>query len=267
MPPIAKQMRGAANPDHTRPPPDSVSRPGNFMIIAQARSGSTLLCELLNRQDDITCHGEVFSRVWIDRLIPPPGGHPLSAANIREMLPGRDTDPLCFMSTHVMTFAGQATGFKIIYDDFIDPRFQDALVRYANANDVRIIHLRRRNHLAAFVSRARMMRFGIRHSDRPFGKNGEVQTASIKVCPRELQRYIARQSALAAHIDATFPQALQLTYEGLREDFPRLLNHLAVSSNRPFAAPLRKLSPSDLSDVIENYAELREFDHPAQPVW
>ncbi|WBU59760.1 hypothetical protein [Paracoccus albus] len=166
-----------------------------------------------------------------------------------------------------MTFPSRTTGFKIIYDDFIDPRFQDALIAYANENEVRTIHLRRLNHLAAFASRARMTRFGIRHSDRPFGKNGEVQTGSIKVCPRELKRYIARQSVLAAHIDATFPDALQLEYENLREDFPLLLDHLAIDPSRPFHAPLRKLAPPDLSDVIENYAELREFDHPAQPAW
>ena len=267
MPSIAKQTGGASNPDHARLLSHIASRPRNFMIIAQARSGSTFLTELLNRQDDITCHGEVFSRVWIDRLVPPPGRQPLSTACIREMLPSRNSDPQGFMSNHVMRFPSQATGFKIIYDDFIDPRFQDALIRYAKANEVRIVHLRRRNHLAAFVSRARMSRFGIRHSDRPLGKNGDVQTGRIKVCSRELKRYTARQSALAAHIDATFPHALQLTYESLRDDFPRLLNHLAVDPDRPFYAPLRKLAPPDLSEVIENYAELRVFDRPPQPVW
>ena len=138
-----------------------------FMIIAQARSGSTFLREVLNAQPDITCHGEVFSRIWIDRLHPRPDIAPLDADQIRALLPLRDADPLAFMAEHIMAFPGSATGFKIIYDDFIDARFRDKLTAHALENDFEIIHLRRNNHLAAFVSRARMTRFGIGHSDRP----------------------------------------------------------------------------------------------------
>ena len=39
-----------------------------FVIIAQARSGSTLLVEALNCQPHILCHGEVLSRKWIQKL-------------------------------------------------------------------------------------------------------------------------------------------------------------------------------------------------------
>ena len=92
-----------------------------FMIVAQARSGSTLLREALNAEPDIVCHGETFSRVWIDRIVPRPGEEAPTPDEIRAMLPGRDTDPLQFMAERVMPFPGKVTGFKIIYDDFIDP--------------------------------------------------------------------------------------------------------------------------------------------------
>lgn len=238
-----------------------------FMIIAQARSGSTFLREVLNAQPDITCHGEVFSRIWIDRLHPRPDIAPLDADQIRALLPLRDADPLAFMAKHIMAFPGSATGFKIIYDDFIDARFRDKLTAHALENDFEIIHLRRNNHLAAFVSRARMTRFGIGHSDRPQRRAEAEPPTRITVDEAELKRYITRQAFLADQVDQLFPDALQVRYETLRDDFPRILSRLGLPGGREFAGPLRKMAPENLAEVIENYDQLRQYDSPSQPLW
>lgn len=238
-----------------------------FMVVAQARSGSTFLCELLNRQRDVTCHGEVFSRIWIDRLQAQSGQPPLKSDQLRALLPLRDADPLRFMQTYVMAFPGSVTGFKIVYDDFLDQRFCQELTFYARRERLRIIHLRRLNDLAALVSRNRMSRFGIRHSDRPTGTKSCEKAPKISVPPSELARYAKRQASLAAQIDGLFPDALQVRYENLNRDFPRILDHLGLSSSRPFVAPLRKLAPVNLADVVENYAELAGYDRPEQPNW
>lgn len=47
-----------------------------FCVISQARSGSTLLREALHSHPDIVCHGEVLSRVWINKLILKDGTSP-----------------------------------------------------------------------------------------------------------------------------------------------------------------------------------------------
>ncbi|MDO5642260.1 MAG: hypothetical protein Q4G26_07735 [Paracoccus sp. (in: a-proteobacteria)] len=252
-----------ASNDHAMPMTGAGTR---FMIVAQARSGSTFLRELLNAQPDITCHGEVFSRAWIDRLCHRPGQPATSAEDIRALLPARDADPLAFMASHVMAFDSAAVGFKIISEDLIDPRFWDALTGYAQDHGLRVIHLRRLNDLAALASRKRMGRFGISHSDRAHHPDQDAQ-ARLVITGGELKRYRERQAMLAGRVDAAFPGALQARYETLADDFPGILAALGLPGPRPFTAPLRKMAPPDLADLIENYPELRRFDRPPQPVW
>lgn len=250
------------------PPKAEAGRvPVRFMIVAQARSGSTLLRELLNGQHDITCHGEVFSRVWIDRLVPHPGSPRPTPDQIRAHLPARDADPLHFMTEYVMSFASAAVGFKIIYDDFIDDRFLLPLISYAKQNQLRIVHLRRLNPVAALASRTRMSRFGIAHSDMAQRPNTRPPPEKILIKPNELARYIARQGMLAQRIDAIFPDALQARYETLREDYPRILAHFGLPCDRPFHAPLRKLAPRQMHEIIQNYDEIGQYDQPEQPIW
>ena len=238
-----------------------------FMIVAQARSGSTLLREALNAEPDIVCHGEAFSRVWIDRMVPRPDQDVLTADQIRAMLPCRDADPLQFMAERVMPFPGMVTGFKIIYDDFIDPRFQDKLTGYAHQNGLRIIHLRRLNPVAALASRTRMFRFGLGHSDRPQRKADAAEAEKITIPPRELDQYMRRQNRLAEQIDGLFPDAFQARYETLGTDYPHILAHLGLPGARHFIAPLSKMAPPSLANVIENYDEIASYDTPAQPLW
>lgn len=255
-------QHAAATPD--LPLPQAETR---FMIVAQARSGSTVLREALNAEPDIICHGEAFSRVWIDRLVPRPGSAALDGTQIRALLPGRDADPLRFMADYVMPFPGMVTGFKIIYDDLIDPRFLDKLTGYARQNGLRIIHLRRLNPVAALASRTRMSRFGLAHSDMARRRPDAPAPEAFAIPLPELQQYIRRQQALADRVDGLFPDALQIRYESLGADYPRVLAHLGLSGERPFIAPLRKMAPQDLASVIQNYDEIRDYDRPAQPLW
>ena len=241
--------------------------PVRFMIVAQARSGSTLLREALNDESDITCHGDVFSRVWIDRLVPRPNTRRPTPDQIRAQLPARDADPLRFMAEYVMPFTGAAVGFKIIYDDFVDNRFLHPLSSYARQNRMRIVHLRRLNPVAALASRTRMSRFGIAHSDMAQRPGTRPPPEKILIKPNELARYIERQKMLAQRIDAIFPDALQARYETLRDDYPRILAHLGLPDGRPFHAPLRKMAPRHMRDIIQNYDEIGQYDQPEQPNW
>lgn len=241
--------------------------PARFMIIAQARSGSTFLRELLNAQPGVVCHGEVFSRVWIDRMVPRPGHEALTEQEIRALLPRRDADPVGVMNEYFLDFPGQVAGFKVIYEDFLDPRFDEALTLFARQSGMKIIHLWRQNRLAGLVSRLRMSRFGLRHSDVPRHEDGTETPRLITVDRAELDRYVRHHDLQAQRIDERFPDALQVRYETLRDDFPRIMAHIGLPGQGNFASPLRKLAAQDLSEIIENHAELREFDYPPQPVW
>lgn len=247
--------------------PDLQDKHKNFVIIAQARSGSTFLREILNLQPEITCHGEIFSRAWINKLIPPPGHPPVPPEKIRELMPVRDADPLRFLSDRIMVFPGQTTGFKIIYEDFMRDEFADIMVDHIHKTGMKVIHLRRLNMLAAFTSRMRMTRFGIRHSDAPQTAEEASVPSCVTVTQGAFNRYIQRQNLFAEKIDAYFPDALQTKYETLREDFPHILACLGIAEEREFVPALRKMAPENLAEVIENYSQVAVHDHPPQPRW
>lgn len=241
--------------------------PRRFMILAQARSGSTFLREALNLQPEIVCHGEVFSRVWISRLEPAAGDIPASADDIRRIMPERDADPLRFLDQRVFVFPGQSTGFKIIYEDFFHDGLAETLAAHARQQAFRIYHLRRLNPVAALASRMRMARYKLSHSDAPGAQHDPEAVGKLTMSPVALDRYIAWQDGLAASVDGLFPDAMQIRYETLAQDFQRMLADLGISGTRPFGSALRKMTPQNLADVIENYDDVALRDHPAQPIW
>ncbi|MDO5604926.1 MAG: glycosyltransferase [Paracoccus sp. (in: a-proteobacteria)] len=241
--------------------------PREFVIIAQARSGSTFLRKALNAQHDITCHGEVLSHAWIEGLEPRPGEHPLDAETIRAMMPGRDADVTGFLRDHVMVFGQQITGFKIVYGNFFDPSLHEELLGLIRARGMAVIHLRRQNQLAALASTMRMQQFGLNHSHVLAPAEDRPPVEKLHIPIERIEGYIRRQAGLADRVDALFPDAVQASYETLHEDFPRILGHLGIDEPRDFDAGLDKLAPTDLSEAIGNYAELAEYDVAAQPLW
>ncbi|SDE42141.1 hypothetical protein SAMN05421538_106192 [Paracoccus isoporae] len=237
------------------------------MILAQARSGSTFLREALNDQPEIVCHGEVFSRVWISRMEPQAGAEPAPAEEIRRIMPERDADPLRFLQDHIYAFPGQITGFKVIYEDFFHDGLSEILADHARTRGLRIYHLRRLNPVAALASRMRMARYQLSHSDAPGAQQDPNTVGKLKMEPAALARYTSWQNDLASRVDALFPDAMQIRYETLAQDFPRILADLGLPDRRAFGSALRKMTPQNLEDAIENYGDVAAYDHPAQPIW
>lgn len=242
-------------------------RPARFMIVAQARSGSTFLRETLNAQPDVTCHGEILSRAWINKLVPAHDSKPRTREQTADMQTARDDDPIGFLQTHVLDFPAQTVGFKIIYEDFFHLGLDRMLQPWATENGVRVIHLRRLNPVAAFASRLRMQKYRISHSDAAGRPDGGSSAQKVHITPDDLSQFIDRQTRQGAQVDALFPAALRIEYENLAADYPLILSHLGLDGDRAFASPLRKMTPLSLADVIENYPEIADFDHPEQPVW
>jgi len=174
-----------------------------FLIIAPARSGSTLLREMLNRHPEVCCHGEVYG---IHRVL----GYSANAAHALDpevALTQRRRDPARFLTDHVLASARPAVGFKLLYNQMLHLEFMPALQRLIEMPTLRVVHLWRRDLLARHVSEARLRLKSVQRKAGPdAGVTLEqllrpamvVRSCSINVAARACAKQLfARQPALA----------------------------------------------------------------------
>ena len=120
-----------------------------FIILAAARTGSNLLATALNGHANIICFRELFN--WRTETI---GyfveGYDNDSAEDRAF---RDRDEVAFLNARVFCdhpSEVRSVGFKAPYGTFIGfPKLQEWLVK---EQEVRVLHLRRRNLLRRLVS-------------------------------------------------------------------------------------------------------------------
>ncbi len=114
-----------------------------FVILAVPRTGSNLLCTLLNSHPQILCHHEVFNPQGVFTALDY-RGHGLAVESLQQ----RDHDPLGFLDRVWQT--GQTTtcvGFK-----WTRGQNQDVLKSVVEDTGVKKIVLRRRNRIKTYVS-------------------------------------------------------------------------------------------------------------------
>lgn len=122
-----------------------------FVLISQARSGSTMLGSALGQHAQLIMHGEVFGAYQF----------PLNFYGVDERLPWptpleiklkklRDADPLAFIEEWLLADCSKTwCGFKLKFEEFdIWPK----VVSYISDSRMPIIFLKRRNLLARYVS-------------------------------------------------------------------------------------------------------------------
>lgn len=123
-----------------------------FIIVAPARSGSTLFRELLDRHPQACCHGEVFG---IQRVL----GFSSNASRpmaLDEALRLRTRNPARFLTEEVWSSPRPQVGFKLLYTQLFHFGFVPALATLLAATDLRVIHLWRKDLIARHVSEVRL---------------------------------------------------------------------------------------------------------------
>lgn len=119
--------------------------PTRFFILAAGRTGSTRLRRLLDSHPLARSHGEVFGGNLSTLAEPGSESH-------RILVEERGADPAGFAMRRVFAAGGEsAVGFKILYHQLAEcwPGLLDAL---AADDDIRVIHLVRRNGVKRFLS-------------------------------------------------------------------------------------------------------------------
>lgn len=149
----------------------------------------------------------------------------------------------------------KAIGFKVMYDQL---RKHRAISTWLKGNDVKIIHLIRKNALKRVISDLVREKRGIAHSTK------KLENIRITVNPSFLKREIDKDAAQRSRIADEFMHGpcIEMYYEDIFEDMQAagdvLMDFLGLERSRIQESPLKKITSNKLQDVIENYAQLEE---------
>ncbi len=226
---------------------DSVPR--KFVILAVPRTGSNLLCTLLNSHPEILCHHEVFNPDGIFTAVTH-RDRDLGLGTVCE----RDAAPLEFLEKVWATGQGYGcVGFK-----WTRRQNENVLAAVVQDAGIRKIVLRRRNRIKTYVS------------DKIAQQTQQWEVYSRDELQWPRPRIVADKEELLEHmaVNERFYRRLEdmlashrqhgfsLCYEDLldRAQQRRLLEFLQVQDlDCPLEAVSVKQNPTDLRDVIANY--------------
>jgi hypothetical protein len=225
-----------------------------FVILAAPRTGSNLLCTLLNSHPEILCHHELFNPQGIFTALDF-DNDTLGRISLQQ----RDRDPIAFLD-RVWTkhFDHACVGFK-----WTRGQNEQVLAHALEDANVKKIVLRRRNRVKTYVSE-----IIAQQTDQ-----WEVYRQQELILPRprvtiehsSLLDHIHQNELfygrLAAALHRTNQDYLEVDYEELLTGFEqsRVLRFLAIPTSECELQPASvKQNPLDLRLSISNFSELAE---------
>ena len=221
-----------------------------FVIFAAPRTGSNLLCSLLNAHPDILCHHGLFN---------PDGIHWARGWQGSCGFPGgmaeRDADPATFIEfVWASRGTARAIGFKMNRDE----NDEAAGVLLRDPSVLKIL-LRRRNRVRTYVSEEVARLTGMWES---FDLAADAAIPAVRVEADDLVRHGALNAAYYAAIEETLQATRQgwfgTWYEALGDpgELAGILAFLGVEARAPLPAASHKRGTADLAAIVENFDEL-----------
>lgn len=225
-----------------------------FVILTHARSGSSLMVQLLKSHPEVLCFGELFvngrigfNEEGFDQ------NHP-------ELMGLRSEAPDRFLEEYV--FAGwsedrRAVGFKLFPDQMDNPQFKGVWDWLERNEDVKIIHLNRNNQLATYASllKARKTKqFGITDQSSRSSATVAMDPTETRIFFEQRERY--RQQILSRFDD----RRMDVSYEELDEDMESCMERIQVFLGlQPVSLKSKKVKQEvrPLRGVVENYEALK----------
>lgn len=219
-----------------------------FVIVADLRTGSTLLATSLDRHPQIRCYGELFhSEDLPDTRIEGLDRRNASAEKIlRHAFDGNGS---------------RACGFKSMTFLPIDPRWRDAWERLCAVPGLRVLWLTRCDRLAQYASLEVARHTGVFHPDDDDGLYRPENRPSITIDAAAFRAWVKEREALLGRRRSELDglPALELDYETLTADWPqstaRVQEFLGVEMT-PIRQLKNKQERRPLAEVIANYDEL-----------
>lgn len=242
----------------------SLYRDNIYMITCPARSGSTMLVNLLRSHPEICSHGEIFSPGKIVGII---GTylikHDAQPEFIDRLSVERDRDPIKFLYKIALDLQGKkVVCFKLKHDELILPEFRTLRDEIVSDTDFRIIHLRRENLLRRYLSH--YIADQVTHVR--MAVHGQVipEVPRVELNPQKCQKDFETVQSREMQFIELFAQhpSFSISYEemvaGDAEKMRALLDFMGVSPRELTTTTLR-LGCDDLREVIANFEELRTY--------
>ncbi len=226
-----------------------------YAILTAGRSGSNLLVSLIKSIPKTRQHGEII------------GEYQLQSASVRRRI--CSVGPEAYLDRRLSRMSNEAiVGVKLLYrhlEDDYGEKFgitdTSGLTEYLrSAEDIRLIHLKRKDRLAAVIS----TRLAYESREWVGGSYGD----RTLVLPVDwVRRRFERLENWEAKIARTYrsDRLLEMTYEDLIAqkdvEMRRLCDFLDVPP-APFHSKMSKQNKRAKSEVVENFAELKDaFAH------
>lgn len=218
-----------------------------FIVLFEARSGSTYLMESLNSHPQIVAAKEHFAnlreRIRIGQV------EPQTQLEWLHQFYFREESPQC-----------RAIGFKTKLKDIA---LKDEVAQWLRENGLKVILLQRRNRIKLAVSLINAMRLNektgdwnlYRKEDRPGPLQIDVPQFNKWLSGLDAAREQLEQYARSLQLDLLTLHYEDLFYQG-ESTFARIFDFLGVEAH-PLQAECMKNTSDDLRDVVENYDELR----------
>ena len=221
-----------------------------FVILAAPRTGSNLLCTLLNSHPWILCHHEVFNPRGIFYAIDHRDGS-IDLGTVTE----RDRAPVIFLERLWNETKGKRhVGFKMT-----SGQHADILNRVLGDDSVQKIILSRANRVRTYVSyqlATRTDQWEV-YDERVLAR----EVPRLKIDARELKAHAESNAAFYAELEATLHSTgqswLAVDYQGLllRTTHERLLAYLDAGPAPLLATSVRR-NPWQLESLNEYFGEL-----------
>ena len=243
-----------------------------FIVLTQARSGSNLLCDLLNSSGQAVVSGELFQpqRIIWNYKVPDEYLAP-------EMLARRQNSPVQFLEDDVFRpfpRGVRAVGFKLFYDHAREgPLWAHLAKSGSNMAGLKVIHLRRENFLKTYLSFRRAVESKVFINRMKLFEKGvgrasatENRTQPPKAITLEYQKCLqafetSKRDQTERVKEFAGREVLDLTYEALTQDYEtqikRVQSFLGLKPE-PLYTSMKKQNRRSLSESIANYWELKE---------
>ena len=226
-----------------------------FIIMGMPRSGSNFLASSLRSRRNVITYGELFneqSRKRRDILWDVPGYRTTEKA-----LTLRDGDPVGFLESMVfkrMPHYVEAVGFKLFYHH-ADENWA-CVWPYLKEQDLKVLHLKRRNYLKVLLSMSVAMRtrqFVSRNSEKS-------RQEPIALDYSECVHWFEMTKAWETKFNTYFKDSLVLDYEDLVKNYGQNIRNIQEYLNVRVGetySPLKKQSQLPLDKAIINFAQLK----------
>lgn len=240
-------------------------RQNMFMITCAARTGSSLMVSYLQSHPNILCHGEIYAPDNANALLGVYNRRRNAEIDYGEKLVQyRDNHPHTFL--YKVAFDCQDrefVGFKLKHDELVLPSMAETRHLIQEDTDIKIIHLRRENLLARYLSwylvnHVTGVTMRIKGEELP--KHQKV-TLDPQKClsnfEEAMRRYNFFKKMFSSH------QVFEVTYEQLTGDnktkiIQDIQDFLGVERSG-LKTKMVKIGKKDLSETIENFDELKLF--------